>query len=91
MSTSTTSPEVAALLAATTVRVEDVAASAREFFGEEAYRAIRMPSALDVDYRLKFTTPGGAEVTLHHGATAADVAAYLIRDAVPAAPAGGAR
>lgn len=57
-----------------TVSVEDVRAMARENFGAD----VISPGE---DWRLSFTLPGGAHVTMHRHATAADVAAYVKREA----------
>jgi hypothetical protein len=63
-----------------TVTIIDVAAQAREMYGDDA-DLIAGGKLPDHDWRLEVVTPAGASVTLHRGATAADVAAHLAWEA----------
>lgn len=61
-----------------TVRVIDVADTARRLFGEHAAAIAGRPLAAH-DYRFSMKTPGG-EVTFKRGATAEDIVEYCKRE-----------
>lgn len=65
-----------------TVVLIDVATHARLLYGEEGARELLPPGASyrEHDYRFELTLPSGARASMHRGATADDVAAYLERD-----------
>lgn len=62
------------------IGVVDVAAHAREIFGDKADLIAGRPMP-ETDWRFEATLPNGASVTFHRGATAEHVAAYLAREA----------
>jgi hypothetical protein len=61
------------------LRIVDVAAHARELFGEKGAAFIIGRPLPEHDYRFEVDTPTGGEMTLAAGDTAADVAASLDR------------
>lgn len=65
----------------------DISDTARRMYGslEKASAIYGRPIPVH-DYRLHITFADGAEATMHHGATADDVAAYLARRALDAQP-----
>lgn len=65
----------------TTITLTDIAAQARALYGPEKAEAIN-PGLPAEDWRFEVRLPSGAKVTMHSGATAQYVAAYLQREGV---------